>query len=141
MSTPVAAHLDSVSVRSDATAAQAADRVDGLTDASLSETGDFVETNYLGGSGYKSRVQTLKDTSADLSGHFMEGDAPQSVLRDARDDGSTVYVTFIFDPSASAGSKGKRIPMVVNSYDEKLTPGGVVEFTCKLLGNGAPVAV
>lgn len=141
MSTPVAAHLDSVSVRSDANAAQAADRVDGLTDASLSETGDFVETNYLGGSGYKSRVQTLKDTSADLSGHFMEGDAPQAVLRDARDDGSTVYVTFIFDPGAASGSKGKRIPMVVNSYDEKLTPGGVVEFTCKLLGNGAPVAV
>ncbi|WP_228558211.1 phage tail tube protein [Myxococcus sp. AB056] len=128
-------------MRSDANATQAADRVDGLTDASLSETGDFVETNYLGGSGYKSRVQTLKDTSADLSGHFMEGDAPQSVLRDARDDGSTAYVTFIFDPSASGGSKGKRIPMVVNSYDEKLTPGGVVEFTCKLLGNGAPVAV
>lgn len=141
MATPVAAHLDSVSVRSDSNAAQAADRVDGLTDASLSETGDFVETNYLGGSGYKSRVQTLKDTSADLSGHFMEGDAPQSVLRQARDDGSTVYVTFIFDPGAASGSKGKRIPMVVSSYDEKLTPGGVVEFTCKLLGNGAPVAV
>ena len=56
-----------------------------LTDASLSESGDFVETNYLGGSGYKSRVQTLKDTSADLSGHFMQGDAPQAVLRSARD--------------------------------------------------------
>ncbi|WP_141323598.1 phage tail tube protein [Myxococcus sp. AB025B] len=141
MSTPVAAHLDSVSVRSDTNAALPADRVDGLTDASLSETGDFTETNYLGGSGYKSRVQTLKDTSADLSGHFMEGDAPQSVLRDARDTGGTVYVTFVFDPSAAAGSKGKRIPMVVNSYDEKMTPGGVVEFSCKLLGNGAPVAV
>ncbi|NVJ20482.1 hypothetical protein HUW62_04500 [Myxococcus sp. AM011] len=141
MSTPVAAHLDSVSVRADTNAAQPADRVDGLTDASLSETGDFVETNYLGGSGYKSRLQTLKDTSADLSGHFMTGDAPQAVLRDARDDGSTVHVTFIFDPSASAGTKGKRIPMVVTSYDEKLTPGGVVEFSCKLLGNGAPVAV
>ncbi|NTX41446.1 hypothetical protein HUA78_44160 [Myxococcus sp. CA033] len=141
MSSPVAAHLDSVSVRSDTNAAQPADRVDGLTDASLSETGDFTETNYLGGSGYKSRVQTLKDTSADLSGHFMTGDAPQSVLRDARDTGATVYVTFVFDPSAAAGSKGKRIPMVVNSYDEKLTPGGVVEFSCKLLGNGAPVAV
>ncbi|MCP3105533.1 phage tail protein [Myxococcus sp. K15C18031901] len=141
MSAPVAAHLDSVSVRSDATAAQPADRVDGLTDASLSESGDFVETNYLGGSGYKSRVQTLKDTSADLSGHFMEGDAPQAALRDARDTGGTVHVTFIFDPSAAPGAKGKRIPMVVNSYDEKLTPGGVVEFSAKLLGNGAPVAV
>lgn len=141
MSAPVAAHLDSVSARSDTTAVTSADRIDGLTDGSLSESGDFVETNYLGGSGYKSRVQTLKDTSADLSGHFMQGDAPQEVLRNARDTGATVYVTFIFDPSASAGSKGKRIPMVVNSYDEKLTPGGVVEFSCKLLGNGAPVAV
>lgn len=141
MSAPVAAHLDSVSVRADTTAATSADRIDGLTDASLSESGDFVETNYLGGSGYKSRVQTLKDTSADLSGHFMQGDAPQSVLRNARDTGATVYVTFTFDPSAASGSRGKRIPMVVNSYDEKLTPGGVVEFSCKLLGNGAPVAI
>ncbi|RJS14614.1 hypothetical protein DRW03_34625 [Corallococcus sp. H22C18031201] len=141
MSTPVAAHLDSVSVRSDATAALPLDRIDGLTDASLSETGDFAETNYLGGSGYKSRAQTLKDTSADLSGHFMTGDAPQSVLRDARDTGSTVFVTFIFDPGAAAGSKGKRIPMVVTSYDEKMTPGGVVEFSAKLAGNGAPTAV
>ncbi|QSQ17180.1 phage tail tube protein [Myxococcus landrumensis] len=141
MSSPVAAHLDTVSVRADTTAVLPADCIDGLTDASLSETGDFVETNYLGGSGYKSRVQALKDTSADLSGHFMEGDAPQSVLRDARDTGSTVYVTFVFDPGAATGSKGKRIPMVVNSFDEKMTPGGVVEFSCKLLGNGAPVAV
>lgn len=141
MTAPVAAHLDSVSVRNDTTAASPADKIDGLTDASLSESGDFVETNYLGGSGYKSRVQTLKDTSADLSGHFMQGDAPQGVLRSARDSGGTVYVTFIFDPNAAAGSKGKRIPMVVNSYDEKLTPGGVVEFSCKLLGNGAPASV
>lgn len=141
MTAPVAAHLDSVSVRSDETAAGAADRIDGLTDASLSESGDFVETNYLGSTGYKSRVQTLKDTSADLSGHFMQGDAPQGVLRNARDTGATVYVTFIFDLTAAAGSRGKRIPMVVNSYDEKLTPGGVVEFSCKLLGNGAPVAI
>ncbi|NTX17716.1 hypothetical protein HUA76_43845 [Myxococcus sp. CA056] len=141
MATPIAAHIDSVSVRSDTNAALPADRVDGLTDASLSEPADFVETNYLGGSGYKSRVQTLKDTSADLSGHFMQDDAPQSVLRDARDTGSTVHVTFIFDPSAAAGAKGKRIPMVVTNFDEKLTPGGVVEFSCKLLGNGAPVSV
>lgn len=141
MTAPVASHLDSVSVRSDTTSAGSSDRIDGLTDASLSESGDFVETNYLGGSGYKSRVQTLKDTSADLSGHFMQGDAPQTVLRNARDSGATVYVTFVFDPSAATGSKGKRVPMVVNSYDEKMAPGGVVEFSCKLLGNGAPVAV
>ena len=48
MATPVAAHLDSVSVRSDQTAATAPDRIDGVTDASLSESGDYVETNYLG---------------------------------------------------------------------------------------------
>jgi hypothetical protein len=141
MSGPVAAHIDSVAVRADTGTAGEVDRIDGLTDASLSESGDFVETNYLGGSGYKSRVQTLKDTSADLSGHFMNGDAPQEVLRSARDAGSTVYVTFIFDPTASAGSKGKRVPMVIQSFDEKMTPGGVVEFSCKLLGNGAPTAV
>lgn len=141
MGAPVSAHLDSVSVSATDVAATNADRIDGLNDASLSETGDYVETNYLGGSGYKSRVQTLKDTSADLSGHFQQGDAPQGVLRSARDTGNTVYVTFIFDPAASAGNKGKRIPMKVQEYSEKLTSGSLCEFTCKLLGNGAPTAV
>ncbi len=141
MGTPVAVHLDAVYVRNDTTAAAAGDRIDGLNEASLTESGDYSDTNYIGGSGYKSRVQTLKDTSADLSGHFMQNDAPQSVLRAARDSGATVHVTFIFDPAATAGSKGKRIPMVVQNYDEKLSNGGLVEFSCKLLGNGAPVNV
>jgi hypothetical protein len=141
MGAPVSASLDSVSVRLDTTAVISSDRIDGLSDASLSETSDLVETNYLGGSGYKSRVVTLRDTSADLSGHYMSGDAPQTVLRTAKDSGATVYVTLIFDPAGGTNLKGKRIPMLVESLDEKLTAGGLVEFSVKLTGNGAPVAV
>jgi hypothetical protein len=137
----VAAHIQSVFVRTDTTAASSGDRIDGLTDASLSEPRDMVETNYLGGSGYKSRIATLGDTSLDLSGHWLTSDAPQGILRTAHTGGTSVYITIYFDSTASAGSKGKRINMLVSEYSEKLTPGGAVEFSVKLIGNGAPVAI
>lgn len=137
----IAAHIDSVFVRTDTTAPTTADRIDGLSDASFSETGDLVETNYLGGSGYKSRAQTLKDSSLDISGHFKTSDAPQGVLRTAFAAGTTVFVTIQFDANAAAGSKGKRVPMLVESLDEQLTTGDVVQFSAKLVGNGAPVGV
>lgn len=142
MSTPVAAQIDSVFARTDTTAATAPDRIGGLMDATYNETADLADTNYLGTSaGYKSRLLTLKDSSLDLSGHFMSGDAPQGVLRTAKDAGSVVYITIQFDANASAGSIGKRVPMLVSSYEEKLNASNIVEFTAKLVGNGAPTAI
>lgn len=142
MTDPVAAQIEEVSVTATDTDATNADKIEGLTDASLSRTSDLVERNYLGGGSYKKRIKTLKDTNASLSGHFHAGDAPQTVLRDAHDSGATVYVTFIFDSGVGTGEKkGERIPMLVENYDEKHTSGGVIEFSCSLQGNGAPTAV
>lgn len=137
----VAAHIDDIFVRTDTTAPTASDRIDGITDASLSEPVDMVEGSYLGGGGYKVRYPTLRDTSLDLSMQFKTANAGQQLLRSGRDNGTLLYVTVQLDSSATAGSKGKRIPMLVAEYSEKLTPGDVVQATCKLVGNGAPVAV
>lgn len=138
----VPAHIESVSVTATDTAATAADKIDGLSDASLSRSSDLVETNYLGAGGFKKRVKTMKDHSGSLSGHFLAGDLPQKVLRDAYETGATVYVTFVYDSSVTAGQPmGERIPMIVESYDEKHTSGGLIEFSCSLQGNGAPTVV
>lgn len=142
MADPIAAHIEAVAVTATDTDATPADTIDGLTEASLSRTSDVVERNYLAGGAYKRRVKTLKDTSASLSGHFYAGDAPQQALRDAYGDGSTVFVTFTFDSNVTTGEQtGERIPMLVESYEEKHTSGGVIEFTCSLQGNGTPVAI
>lgn len=141
MADPIAATIDHVYARSDTTVPTSSDEVGGLTDASYTVTPDYTDTNYLGGSGYKSRVQTLKDTSLDLSGQYLDGDTGQGVLKSACTSGMEVYVTIQFDANASAGSVGYRVPMKVSSYDVKLSPSGVVTFDAKLVGNGAPVAV
>lgn len=142
MADPVAAHIESVSVKSTDVAVIAADRLDGLSDASYSRSSDIVEKNYLGGGAYKKRMQTLKDTSASLSGHFVSEDAPQNLLRTSYGTGATVYVTFIFDSIVATGVKtGERVPMLVESYEEKHTSGGIIEFSCSLQGNGTPTDI
>lgn len=140
-----AAHIQKVYVTATNAAAVAADRIDGLDSASFSETIDMVDANYIGGSGFKGRIATLKDTSGDVSGHYLSANAPQNLVRSSgpggASAGATVYVTFIFDDAAAAGSKGKRVPMLVESYDEQLATGDVVKWSAKFVGNGEPVAV
>lgn len=136
-----AAHIQEVYAKSTDVAAVAGDRIDGLDSANFSETADLVDANFLGGSGYKGRVVTLKDTSGDISGHYKSGDAPQNLIRSSFASGATVYVTWMFDDAASTGSKGKRVPMLVESYDEALASGDVVKWSARLVGNGAPTNV
>jgi hypothetical protein len=141
VSNPVAAHIDSVSITATDVAAVGGDRINGLDSASFSESVELVDTNYLGGSAYKSRVVTMSDTSAEISGHYHQADAPQALVRTKHLAKVTAYFTFIFDPNAAGGSQGKRVPMLVESFDEKMSPGGLVEWSAKLVGNGTPTAV
>lgn len=135
------AHIQKVYVTATDVAAVAADRIDGLDSASFTESIDLVDANYIGGSAYKGRVATLKDTSGDVSGHYFSANAPQNLIRSSHGTGATVYVTFIFDDGAAAGSKGKRVPMLVESFDEQLATGDVVKWSAKLVGNGTPTNV
>jgi predicted secreted protein len=138
----VAGYTEVVYVRSDTTAPGSTDKVDGITDFTLSRSADVQEiTDFKDGTGYKQRMTTLKDTSIDMSGQFEATDTVQQLLRSSHDSGATVYVTVHIDPSASSGSKGWRVPCIVESYDAKGQVGGIGEFSCKLVGNGAPVAV
>lgn len=137
----VAAHIQTIYAKSTNVTAVSGDKVDGLDSASFSESIDMVDANFIGGSGYKSRVPTLKDTSLDISGHYKSADAPQTLIRTSHGTGATVYMTVIFDGAASAGSQGKRVPMLVESYEEQLTTGDVVQWSAKLVGNGSPTNV
>lgn len=137
----VAAHVQEIYAKSTSAAAIAGDMVDGIDSATFSETADMVDTNYIGGSGYKSRVATLKDTRLSISGHYKQANAPQALIRSSFASGATVYMTVMFDDSVAAGSKGKQVPMIVESFEESLQSGGLVTWSAELAGNGTPVNV
>lgn len=137
----VASHTDIIYVRTDTTAATSPDMVGGVKDASIDEPTDYSGTDYLGSDGYKRREAQLKDVSLDLDLDHLIADAPQGILRTNAGTDVVVYVTVHTDPTASAGSKGKRYPMKVTSYSKKITPGSPVGASVKLVGHGAPTAV
>lgn len=134
-----------VYVRSDATAPGASDEIDGIDDATynelvaLAETTDFKASS---ASGWKTRIATIGDSNISLSGQMEAADAPQQLLRSSKRSGATVYLTIHWDPSASAGYKGVRVPMLVESYEVKDSGvEGVSEYSTSLQGNGAPTDV
>ncbi len=138
----VAGYTELVYVKATADAAVSGDKVDGIQDFSFSRTVEMEETtDTKDGTGYKTRITKLRDTSVDMSGQYAAADTVQILLRAAYESGATLYVTVHTDPGAAGGSKGWRIPALVESYDAKVTVGGVGEFSCKMSGNGAPVAV
>lgn len=138
----VAGYTEEVYVRTDTTAPSASDMVDGITEFNFQRSSEMEETtDFADQTGYKTRIQKLKDSSIDMSGQYESGDAPQGVLRTGWENGTTVHVTVYVDPAASAGSRGWRIPCLVESYTAQGQVGGVGQFSARLVGNGAPTAV
>jgi hypothetical protein len=137
-----AGYAQELYVRSDTTGVTGTDKIDGILSADVTRSADYEETtDTKDGTGYKSRAQTLKDTSISMSGQFEAADTIQAILRTAYSSGADVYVTHYTDPSQSAGSKGFRYVMKVTNYKASTPVGGIGTFSCDLVGNGAPVAV
>ena len=77
---PVAGYAEQVFVRADTTTPTLADRIDGIRDFSFSRSRETEETtDFADGSGYKTRLAKLKDSSVDMSGQYEAGDAVQSL--------------------------------------------------------------
>lgn len=136
-----AGYLGQIFARADTTVPTGTDQIDDLTDVTVSFPRDMLESTNFKSAGWKTRVAGLQDSSVDVSGHFNAGDAPQALLRSSKTSGATVYLTLLADPSATSGSQGWRVPMLVSEFTAKAAVNGLVEFTAKLSGNGAPTAV
>lgn len=140
--TATAGYTEVVYARTDTTAADVADKIDGISEFSFSRSRDMEDvSNFADGDGYKRKLATMMDSSISMSGQYESGDTIQALLRTAYGSGATIYVTIHVDPSASSGSKGWRIPCIVESYDANGSVGGAGQFSVSLTGNGAPVAV
>ena len=118
------------------------DEVDGLNSVSYSPTVDLLDvTDFKDTTGFKLKLAGLKDGSVSLSGDFEAADAPQVLVRTSWSSGASGWVSFIFDPSASAGSQGFKVECKVENFEISASVDGKVEFSASLSFTGAPVAV
>ncbi|NVJ20638.1 hypothetical protein HUW62_05295 [Myxococcus sp. AM011] len=141
MAQPREAFFDKLFIRVTETAPTEVDELDGITEAPVNRAKDTVDTNYFGGDGYKRSKGTLKSFTIPLSGHVLQGSAPQKVLLDAFESDATVFFTIIEDEGAPVGSQGYLYPVKVTAYDEGRSSTDVVTFSATLTCQGAPVAV
>jgi hypothetical protein len=80
--------------------------------------------------------------SLSCSGEVSSADSVLALARVASLSGATLYVTALWDPAATAGSQGSRFPMIVESFSEKGSSGGLNSFDIKFaLASGTVTAV
>ena len=69
--------------------------------------------------------------SVSCSGECDSADTVLAIVRTAALAGTTIFVTVLWDPAATALSKGARYDMFVESFSEKGTSGGLTSFDAK----------
>jgi predicted secreted protein len=95
--------------------------------ADLLDTTDFKDTT-----GFKTRIQVLKDIAPTISGDYERTDTAQSALRTGWDTGATRYLKVMLD-----GTNGFKVACKVESFGISASVDGKVEFTASLQGTGA----
>lgn len=108
-------------------------KINGVNDATYNKLCEIVEITQFGDD-YKKRMGGLKDSDVSISGFFDPADTNgQSVLV----PGNTVYLGLYPQGGTVAGTQ---IPMIVENFEWKADMSKQ-SFSCKLSGNGAPVAL
>jgi hypothetical protein len=101
----------------------------------LLDVTDFKDT-----SGAKKKLAALTDGKVTLDGWVDMSDTAQNLLRSSMATGASVWVTWIFNPTGSTGSKGFQVECKVKSFTISGDTPGAIVFTCELEFNGAPAA-
>lgn len=99
----------------------------------LLDVTDFKDT-----SGAKKKLAALTDGKVSLDGWVDMSDTAQNLLRSSMATGASVWVTWIFSPSSSTGSKGFQVECKVKDFTIAGDTPGAVTFVCSLEFTGAP---
>jgi len=136
----LAGHPVKLFAKSSSGAVVAGDELDGINNVTYSPTVDLLDvTDFKDTSGAKKKLAALSDGTVSLAGDLELADAPQNLLRSSMTSGADVHITFHFDPTAGAGSRGFQVPCKVESFEISAAVHGKAEFSCSLQFNGAPV--
>jgi predicted secreted protein len=114
------------------------DEVDGINNVTYSPEVNLLDvTDFKDTTGAKRKLAGLRDGSAQLQGDYEQADAPQALLRSSI-DGTTVYMSFHFNPSGSVGTKGFIVPCKVASFEISAEVDGKVTFSASLQFDDVP---
>lgn len=134
----LAGHGTVIYLKASSASAVAGDEVDGVKSASVNINGELLDiTDFKDTSGWHSRLQGLKDSTLELSGDTERADAPQTLLRSAILDGSSVWATVHTNPAGGANAKGYKAEYKVESYNEDSAVEDLVTFSATLKSTGA----
>jgi predicted secreted protein len=138
---PLAGHPVVVYIKATNATPVAGDEVNGINSVGYSPKLDLLDvTDFMDTTGCKLKLGGLKDGSISWSGDYEAADAPQTLLRTAASDGSSVWATLHFNPGGTTGQKGFQVECKSN-FEIKADVAGKVETSGTLDFTGAPVAV
>lgn len=110
-----------------------ANTIAGLNEASFSASGESIDTTTFSSSGWKERIQGLKEFSMSLSGFYDPTDTNgQVALRTAWLNGTTVTVDYLVD-----GAVGFQGDYLVTSMEIGAGTSGEVSVSFELESTGA----
>ncbi|QDF05007.1 phage tail tube protein [Myxococcus xanthus] len=141
MPEPSAAYVEALHLAATAAAVPTPEnKLEGISEATVSFSADQVDTNYFGSDGFKRRKKTLKDFTSSISGHLHRGSEPHVLLKTAFMTDAVVYLLVVEDADGDEGERGWRYPVTVDTYEEGKSVADLVTLSATLNGAGAPVA-
>jgi hypothetical protein len=119
----------------------AANKVDAATAFSVTDTTEFEELKHLNSDGYTENVAVWSSLSGTISGTRKADSATQAVMETARKAKAPFYIHVLTSPTATAGSRGLRYTVLIESDENNFEAGTTLKFNYPLKFSGAPVAI
>ncbi|WP_224364227.1 phage tail tube protein [Hyalangium versicolor] len=136
------AHLDDIHVTATADEELSeSNKLEALRSFKLTETTEQVEQKFLNSDGWTRNTPTFKSASGTFSGDVKKNSDSQAVLVNANRNRRSFFVTVIKSSTASAGSRGERWELVIESAEDPREAGQLVTYSYSVKANGAPTAV
>lgn len=107
-------------------------QINGVDNSTFNQLCEILEITQFGDT-YKDRMAGLKDTNVNITGNFDTSDTNGQLILVPGD-----YVWIQVLPN---GTAGKKIKMIVESFEQKADAGGKQTFSSSLQGVEAPTTI
>lgn len=139
---PLAGHACQVGIMTSSTTATfPTDEAAGIKQIDYSPSLDLLDVSDFSSGQFKKKLGGLKDGTVSISGDYEPTSTAIGRIQTAAGDGSSVWVNYHFDPTASAGSRGFKVESKVKGFKLSAAVDGVVQFSADFEWTALPVAI
>lgn len=103
----------------------------------FNRTADVLDDTDTTNAGYHTRIQGLLDSACSVEAHWAASDSALSIIETAYENRSALFVKIL--PDGQTGN-GKRLPVIVETFNTGLDVTGLATTSISLQGNGAVTA-